>query len=212
MEQSTNNGDDSRGNSDVFLVEYQKAQDSAEHHDSLVWTVTSIIWTGNLVLLGFVLSSLAKPNTQRLLTVPCILGAVLVICVFILAVSFGWVKRQKYQRCKSLEERWDFQQHRQLRYPKRLQTILYIIVTLAFLVIWGVVISVVWTNQPEQQHNESVRQTTPPRQTQQAIEARPGWFEQMGFKEGQQSPVLVSFRLHESRDGEDCYLHICRDV
>ena len=32
-----------------LLVEYQAAQDSAQHHDSLVWTTTGIIWGAGLV-------------------------------------------------------------------------------------------------------------------------------------------------------------------
>jgi hypothetical protein len=44
----------------ALLVEYDKAQDSAQHHDSLVWTSVSFIFGGMLVLLRFVLNSLDK--------------------------------------------------------------------------------------------------------------------------------------------------------
>ena len=49
----------------------------------------------------------------------------------------------------------------------------------------------------------------PPAQAIQAIEARPEWFTKMGFREGRQSPVLVDWRPHRSRDPDDCYLHLC---
>ena len=39
---------------EVLLVEYQAAQESAQHHDNLVWTVTALIWGGMLVLLEMV--------------------------------------------------------------------------------------------------------------------------------------------------------------
>jgi hypothetical protein len=44
---------------DALLVEYQKAQDSAEHHDGRIANVTSL-WVGTAVLMGFVLSALTK--------------------------------------------------------------------------------------------------------------------------------------------------------
>ncbi len=44
----------------ILLVEYQTAQDSAEHHDALLWNVTAIIWGANLVLIGFVLQSIGR--------------------------------------------------------------------------------------------------------------------------------------------------------
>lgn len=143
MDSNENPNDKAPDNNDPFLTEYQASQASAEHHDSLVWTVTSIIWTGNLILLGFVLSNLAQPNTRMLSTILCLLGILLVICVCVFALTFADIKRQKYARCKVLEARWGFKQHSQLRYLACVQTVLYVVVTLAFLVIWGIVIFVV---------------------------------------------------------------------
>ena len=34
------------------IAEYKATQDSAQHHDNLLWYVSSIVWGGNLVLLG----------------------------------------------------------------------------------------------------------------------------------------------------------------
>jgi hypothetical protein len=42
----------------VLLVEYGKAQDSAEHHDNLVWSIASLNWVGSAVLLGFVFGTI----------------------------------------------------------------------------------------------------------------------------------------------------------
>jgi len=50
----------------------------------------------------------------------------------------------------------------------------------------------------------------PPRETQQAIEAKPGWFARMGFDVGRPSPVVVRFRPHRSGDPNDCYAALCR--
>jgi len=38
---------------EVLLVEYQAAQESAQHHDNLIWTVTALIWGGMFVLFWF---------------------------------------------------------------------------------------------------------------------------------------------------------------
>ena len=44
----------------ALLVEYEKAQDSAQHHDGIVWSVISMTWAAEMVLLGFVVSSIEK--------------------------------------------------------------------------------------------------------------------------------------------------------
>lgn len=44
----------------ALMLEYEKAQDSAEHHDSLGWTSVSFVFGGMLVLLGFALGSMEK--------------------------------------------------------------------------------------------------------------------------------------------------------
>lgn len=38
---------------EALLVEYQKTQDSAQHHDVLVWSITSLNWIGSALLMGF---------------------------------------------------------------------------------------------------------------------------------------------------------------
>jgi hypothetical protein len=86
------------------LAEYQTAQQSAEHHDQLVWSTTGILWGASLVLLGFVLSRISDPPVPRvLLTVTSALGvfllAILSRCVWI----WQHVKRRKYAVCHQLE-------------------------------------------------------------------------------------------------------------
>jgi hypothetical protein len=51
----------------AFLLEYEKAQDSAEHHDSLGWTSVSFVFDGMLVLLGFALGSMEKQEAREVL-------------------------------------------------------------------------------------------------------------------------------------------------
>ncbi len=54
---------------DVLLTEYDKAQDSAQHHDTLVWTVSSLNWIGSavLIVLGYLQAGIftTKPSTKN---------------------------------------------------------------------------------------------------------------------------------------------------
>ena len=89
---------------EILLAEYAAAQSSAEHHDSLLWSATSIIWSGNLVLLGLAVTSLDTPHSLPLLASLAVLGCVLVWFVDKFTQDFRSIKNQKYERCKKIEE------------------------------------------------------------------------------------------------------------
>jgi hypothetical protein len=125
---------------EVLLVEYQAAQESAQHHDNLVWTVTAIIWGGMLVLFGFVLGNLDNVNLRLILTLLSILGIALTIAVWGFALQLNSVKRQKYQRCKTIETLLGMLQHRELKYFSGLQRIVYGIITILFIIAWLIVL------------------------------------------------------------------------
>ena len=72
----------------ALLVEYEKAQDSAQHHDTLVWTVVSFIFSGMLVLLGFVVSSLDKPQLKDVLYAVSGLGVLVTLAAILIALQF----------------------------------------------------------------------------------------------------------------------------
>ena len=42
------------------IAEYKATQDSAQHHDNLLWYVSSIVWGGNLILLGSCLKNISN--------------------------------------------------------------------------------------------------------------------------------------------------------
>lgn len=129
---------------DALLVEYQAAQDSAQHHDILLWTVTGLMWGASLILLGFVLEKLTDPTLRPLITAVSVLGIVINVTVWIFALQFNSVKRQKYARCKELEKQLNLSQHRNLRYASKSQGILYGIVMLIFIFTWIIVIWTMW--------------------------------------------------------------------
>ncbi len=99
---------------DWAKVEYQQAQDSAQHHDNLVWTTTSIIWAGNLVLLGLILGLIVKDNNvdttsqvfsslRPLFIILGALGILLSLFVWSMQLQFGKIRNFKYKRCKEIE-------------------------------------------------------------------------------------------------------------
>jgi hypothetical protein len=128
----------------MLLAEYQAAQSSAQHHDGLIWPATSIVWGANLVILGFILQNLSTLTLKPLTTLLCLLAIVLDITVWIFACQYAKIKNQKYDRCKVIEEKIGFRQHRDVSHPPGFQRVLYAIVMLIFLFTWGAVLWEIW--------------------------------------------------------------------
>jgi len=133
-------------NKEVLLVEYQAAQESAQHHDNLVWTLTALIWGGMLVLFGFVLGNLDNASLRLILILLSIIGIALTIAVLVFTLQYNSVMRQKYQRCKTIELLLGMQQHSELKYTPGLQKIIYNIITILFVIAWFIVFLLVWKN------------------------------------------------------------------
>lgn len=90
----------------AWLVEYQAAQDSAQHHDNLVWSITSLNWIGSAVLMGFVLDKVDNAKTlfaKVPLLFIALVGIVLTGCVWRWAYQMRRIKFAKYKRCQALE-------------------------------------------------------------------------------------------------------------
>ena len=131
---------------EVLLVEYQAAQESAQHHDNLVWTVTALIWGGMLVLFGFILGNLDNTSLRLILILLSIIGIALTIAVLVFTFQYNSVMRQKYQRCKTIELLLGMRQHNELKYTPGLQKIIYNIISILFVIAWFVVFLLVWKN------------------------------------------------------------------
>lgn len=137
---------DKNKDKDILLVEYQAAQESAQHHDNLIWTTTTIIWSVTLILFGFVIDNLNNPNNRIILTFLSILGIFLTAAIFVFVLQFNSIKRQKYDRCKAIEKILDMYQHRKLEYPKGVQTVVYLIITHFFIIAWLIILWTVWVS------------------------------------------------------------------
>jgi hypothetical protein len=119
-----------------LLVEYQAAQDSAQHHDNQVWTTTGIIWGAELVLIGFVVQSAGDPQLKLPVVAVCILAILMLIYLWVMALQLNSVKNQKYLRCKEIESLLNLEQHSRLRYAKRSGRIFYGLVMIIFIAAW----------------------------------------------------------------------------
>jgi len=101
---------------DILLVEYQKAQDSAEHHDRLLWTTAALILGGMAALFGLAIGRDAW-RAQRWI-VPLI-GLLLCAALVFFPRTFRHIRKKKYDRCKVIERELGMEQHSQLQddYP-----------------------------------------------------------------------------------------------
>jgi hypothetical protein len=130
---------------EVLLAEYDKAQDSAQHHDNAVWSVTNVTWAAMMVLLGFVISNIEKAELRIIITLSSVLG--------LLLVCFQWenhrvcrnVKLQKYRRCKEIEKELGMKQHTELVYRGGYLSTLYRTISVLFIFAWFYVLGYVWT-------------------------------------------------------------------
>jgi hypothetical protein len=121
------------------IAEYKAAQDSAQHHDNLLWYVSSIVWGGNLVLLGSFLKYIG--NATEELPIPfifcvgifCIL---LNLCLWGCAYIFRDIRNQKYKRCQFIESKLRFHQHSTLSGVPGMMWFIYSFVTIMFMALW----------------------------------------------------------------------------
>ncbi len=117
----------------AILVEYQAAQASAEHHDTLIWHVTSIVWGATVVLLGIAASSIAPGGPKIAIVAICVVNVVLLAFVTKIQGQLRDVKLQKYRRCQEIEEQTGMRQHSHLDYSGGSQTDAYTWVTVVLI-------------------------------------------------------------------------------
>ncbi len=124
---------------DDLRIEYQAAQNSAQHHDNLIWSLNGVVWAASLVLLGFLLKLTPDRSYLLIVTMVSILGILLIIKVWSYTFQLAKVKRDKYNRCKEIEEKLGLQQHRTVKWPSGRQKKLHSAVMILFILIWFVV-------------------------------------------------------------------------
>ncbi len=124
---------------DALLAEYDKAQDSAQHHDTLAWNVSSLNWIGNAVLVGIVISELPKAHVflhKFTLFFISVVGIVITMFIWEWRKIYHKIINAKYDRCKEIEKRLGMKQHTNLLYKKGKMTRMYFILMILFLCVW----------------------------------------------------------------------------
>lgn len=129
-------------------LQYQTAQGSAQHHDSLAWTTTGIVWGANLVLLGFVLASFTQGKVKVLSTIMSVLGILLIAAVWRFVRIWQCVRLRKYNVCQQIEESEEFEHSHHLGeksdYPSGEMSLWYGVISVAFLLTWLGIIVMLW--------------------------------------------------------------------
>ena len=120
----------------ILLTEYAKAQDSAEHHDTLLWTVVGILISGMAALFGFALRYYGQPPRWKFVIL-AVLGILICSLIFFFVCSFGKIRNLKYERCKRIEKCLGMRQHRALRNGFGQRYVVYSLTTI-FLIGWVV--------------------------------------------------------------------------
>ncbi len=128
--------------SKLLLVKYQKAQDSAQFHDQLVWASTAITWALSGVMLNFAFTNVRKPVLSTFVAVVGI-----VVLYFQWAVQDGLrsVKNQKYARCKKIEAQLGtMRQHTDLKFSAGRQTSAYRAIITSIGIGWLAIVYQAW--------------------------------------------------------------------
>ncbi len=121
------------------LTEYEMAQNSAEHHDNLVWSVSTLNWGVSSVLLGFVLNNITESSLGIVVLLFCLIGIFLILCSWLFARQFRSIRNQKYKRCKELEKELGLVQHTNIKHKDGSQSKIYSMIMVLFIVTWTVV-------------------------------------------------------------------------
>lgn len=124
------------------LKEYELSQQSAEHHDAMLWEVTAIIWGANTLMIAFTFETARDPVTQSRVLVAAILGIALTIFARVNYLTSRQVRRRKYAICQAIEEAIPLvhEQHvnEERVYQKGVQTNWHLAMTVLFVCGWAI--------------------------------------------------------------------------
>ncbi len=132
----------------ALRIEYQLAQQSAEHHDRQAWTIVNGIAAISFIVAGLVIQRLGDGSIRWLITFLACFFIFVAVSAAQIAIKFSDVKRQKYARCCRIEEILNLEQHRKL--VQRHGNFSYFgpIVMAVLVLLWLLVIATIWTYPP----------------------------------------------------------------
>ena len=98
---------------DPRLVEYQKAQDSAEHHDNLTWTILGVMLGGMFFLLKYSFEHINDSDFDTKVFILIISMFGIYVCHAQQPVRNRAYKiiKEKYNICRKIERQFGMEQH-----------------------------------------------------------------------------------------------------
>ena len=133
----------------IKLIEYQKTQDSAEHHSQMNWLIRSVLWAGSFALLGFA-SHRVYPKADEweaiLVTLLGVVGILALIAVQLWSWQCGRAIRVQYKRCQEIEELLGMWNHLGVAkvWREHLGSRLTVAGTLILMFAWLAIIALAW--------------------------------------------------------------------
>ncbi len=124
----------------TLLIEYQKAQDSAEHHDKLVWTVSSIFFAGLTALLGFIVKDYTDIKEEPITLLVSIFALIMIYSLYVFISSFRMFKNESYKRCRIIEKQLGMEQHRRKAKEIGKQTKMMWILLASYFIVFMIII------------------------------------------------------------------------
>ena len=127
---------------DHLLCLYEIAQENAHHHEVVMWTILSVTWGANILLLSSALGS-QQPTVGLLRTIIPIAGIVLTVFAAHTWFVFRDMKNSSYEACQEIEGRDQFpvsiHLHRRIAkdYGSPKFTGYPIIISVLFVLAWG---------------------------------------------------------------------------
>jgi hypothetical protein len=133
----------SRLQTEILLAEYGHAQDAAHHADVLIYEVAAIIWSGNTLLLGFILEARPEFGIQFVVAVLSILGILTSLFVTRTQSLSKIGQKIAFEICQEIEKNPAFTHKLDTKidavYPRGAARAWIRAITAAFIVVWLIV-------------------------------------------------------------------------
>lgn len=130
---------DTKPDKNTLELEYQTAQDSAQHHGNMSFLCYNMTYAGSFILLGFVVNNIKEIPLPLLISV-CGLGIFFCLIAFLSDKKLSNIQVQKYNRCKEIERKLGMKQHSSLIIPGPNLTHLYLWMSICFVALWILII------------------------------------------------------------------------
>lgn len=131
---------------EVLLREYSEAQNSARHHDKLLWVVTSIIISGMIILIGQIVACGCEID-KLIITYVGFFGIILCFALLYFAIDFRRIKNFHYDRCKEIANniQKNYGDNRIMKQPsKGEQWYVYLLVIILLIQLWVIILLTTW--------------------------------------------------------------------